>query len=157
MPPRSTGQVFLRRLALVLMLVIGLSGCSSSTPESPPEVAPLETLPDLVIQPGWSLWLTYSVYNTTMFQFQWDVREDVPVQFTFYRTKSTGEDVLYTSTAPADSGNVTARHPNIHAFVWRNTTDQNVTLGVRLPPGYEGARYEPGTDPATSNCPPAFC
>ena len=112
---------------------------------------------DVPLEPRWSLWFTYSVYNTTTFPFQWDVKEDLPLQFTVYRTKSSGEDVLYTSTLAADSGNVTARNPNIHAFVWRNTTEQNVTIAVRMVPGYEGSRYEPGHDPATTNCPPSFC
>lgn len=128
-----------------------VAGCTAP----PPIVAddPLESAQDATLQPGWSLWLTYGVYNTTTFPFQWHVQDDRSVQFTVYRTKSTGEDVLYTSTGPRDEGNITARHPNIHAFVWRNINDENATISLRMVPGYQGARYPPGGDPATTNCP----
>jgi hypothetical protein len=133
-----------------LAIVALLAGCASPAPTVVPD--PLEAQ-EATLQPGWSLWLTYSVYNTTTFPFEWTVTQDVPVQFTVYRTKSTGEEVLYTTTATSDAGNVTARHPNIHAFVWRNINDANVTVSLGVAPGYQGARYPPGGDPATTNCP----
>ena len=139
----------MRTSSLAALLL--LAGCSG--PPAAPVDIPLEAPQPATLQPGWSLWLTYSVYNTTTFRFQWDVQQDLPVQFTVYRTKSTGEEVLYTSTGPRDAGNVTAQHPNVHAFVWRNVNPGNVTIDIRMAPGYQGGRYPPGGDPATSNCP----
>jgi hypothetical protein len=139
-------------LAVAALLV---SGCSQA-PDGPGEDAdPLSGAPWLnsTLEAGWSLWLNYNIYNTTALPFDWIVAEGEAVQFTVYRTKSTGEDVLYTSTAANDTGSVTARHPNIHALVWRNINADNVTIQIRVSEGYAGARYQPGADPAKSNCP----
>jgi hypothetical protein len=115
----------------------------------------LDSVPweNATIEAGGSVWLNYSLYNTTALPFEWLVHEGKMVQFTVYRTKSSGEEVLYTMNASRDANEVTARHPNIPSLVWRNTNDEAVTIQFRVPVGYTGERYASGADPAKTNCP----
>lgn len=146
------------RWASFLVVPLLLAGCSSSEAPGGGIPKPLEDAvwQNATVEAGESMWLNYGIYNTTVIPFEWFVHDGKAVQFTVYRTKSSGEEVLYNVTAPQDASEVTARHPNIHSLVWRNINEEVVTIQLRVPEGYTGERYGPGADPAKTNC-PALC